>query len=54
MKDSFMTEYMPNIRSMCLYDRGIAGKGRTPRSRRKIRYINLDDESRDIINWQQT
>lgn len=48
-----MTEYMPHIRSMCSHDQGIAGKGRTPRSRRKIRYIKLDDESRDVINWQQ-
>lgn len=44
---------MPNIRSMCLFDQGVAGKGRTARSRRKIRYIKLDEDSRHEINWQQ-
>jgi hypothetical protein len=44
-----MQEYMPNIRSLCEYDQGIAGKGRTQRSRKKIRYIKLDDESRDYL-----
>jgi hypothetical protein len=45
-----MTEYMPHIRSMCLYDQGIAGKGRTKRSRKKIRYFSkLDEESRQVI-----
>ncbi|CAO3614793.1 unnamed protein product [Mucor hiemalis] len=47
----FMMEYMPHIRSICLNDDNTT----TVRSTRKkrSRYIKLDDESRDIINWQQ-
>lgn len=47
----FMMEYMPHIRSICLNDLNTV-TGRNTRKKRS-RYIKLDDESRDIINWQQ-
>lgn len=50
-------EYMPHIRSICLSDRNntaAATATRNTRKKRNSRYIKLlDDESRDIINWQQ-
>jgi hypothetical protein len=53
LRNLVMIEYMPHIRSMCQYDQGIAGKGRTKRSRKKIRYFNkLDEESRQVILLQ--
>ncbi|CEP10934.1 hypothetical protein [Parasitella parasitica] len=48
-----LSQYMPYIRSLAEHDRGVAGKGRTARTRKRIRYLQLDAESRDIINWQQ-
>ncbi|KAI8638169.1 P-loop containing nucleoside triphosphate hydrolase protein [Parasitella parasitica] len=48
-----MSQYMPYIRSLAMYDQGVAGKGRTARTRKRQRYLQLSDESRDIINWQQ-
>ena len=51
--DLFMSQYMPHIRSLSKYDQGVAGKGRTIRTRKRLRYLQLTDESRDIINWQQ-
>ncbi|KAI9478367.1 MAG: hypothetical protein EXX96DRAFT_570574 [Benjaminiella poitrasii] len=48
-----MMEYMPEIRSLCIHDKGIAGKGRTKRTRKQIRYFDqLDDESRKYLIQQ--
>lgn len=44
-----MTEYLPNIRSLCQYDQGIAGRGRALRSRQKRRYLPLSDEKRQKL-----
>ncbi|KAI7906099.1 P-loop containing nucleoside triphosphate hydrolase protein [Cokeromyces recurvatus] len=49
-KNVIMIEYMPEIRNMCIYDKGIAGKGKKERTRKRIRYFNqLDDESRNYL-----
>ncbi|KAL7316882.1 hypothetical protein PS15m_003315 [Mucor circinelloides] len=52
--DLILSEYMPIIRSLSQYDQGLAGKGRTVRTRKKLRYLQLSDESRDALNWQHT
>ncbi|GAN09775.1 hypothetical protein MAM1_0290c09307 [Mucor ambiguus] len=52
--DVILSEYMPAIRSLSQYDQGVAGKGRMVRTRKRLRYLQLTDESRDALNWQHT
>lgn len=34
---------------MCIHDQGVASRGRTLRSRRKRRYLDLSDDQRQIL-----
>ncbi|KAF1804341.1 P-loop containing nucleoside triphosphate hydrolase protein [Mucor lusitanicus] len=52
--DVILSDYMPAIRSLSQYDQGVAGKGRMVRTRKRLRYLPLTDESRDALNWQHT
>ncbi|KAJ8658309.1 hypothetical protein O0I10_005992 [Lichtheimia ornata] len=44
-----LNDYLPHIRSMCIYDQGVASRGRSLRTRRKRRYFDLSEDQRQVL-----